>query len=132
MIYLPYVHMLCMITAVILIMTAVMIVRRKKAGWFVLHRKMASMGALSALIGFIAEFSFKTIKHYPHIQSPHAIAGIVTLTLVIITPIIGAQIASKPEQFKKTHQLLGKITAVAVALTALMGIARFIQLSRNT
>jgi hypothetical protein len=130
MTYLPYIHILLMITAVVLLTVAIIIVRKKRAGWFVLHKRLASMSTLSALTAFIAEFLFKTTLNYPHIKSPHAIAGLATLTLLIITPVIGFQIASNPK-FRDIHRALGKITSVAIFLTAIMGILRFIQLLQH-
>jgi hypothetical protein len=131
MVYLPYVHILFMATTVILVVTTATIARKKKAGWFVLHRRIASLGVLSALIAFTAEFSFKAIMHYPHVQSPHALAGVILLVLLVVTPALGSQIASNPKLYRGIHRTLGKITSVIVVLTAFMGIARFIQLSLN-
>jgi hypothetical protein len=127
--YLPYLHILFMATAVILVITAAVIVRKKKAGWFIHHRRIAFLGVLSALIAFIAEFTFKNVMNYPHIKSPHSIAGVISLVLLIITPTLGYLIASNPKSYREIHRVLGKITSVAVVLTAFMGIARFIQLS---
>jgi hypothetical protein len=69
--------------------------------------------------------------HYPHIKSPHAIAGVISLVLLIITPTLGSLIASNPKSYREIHRVFGKITSVAVVLTAFMGIASFIQLSLN-
>jgi hypothetical protein len=131
MTYLPYLHILFMVTAAVLVVSAAIIARRKKTGWFVRHRRMAPLGALSALLAFAAEFIFKSVMHYPHIKSPHAFAGVISLVLLIITPTFGTLIASDPKAYRELHKTLGKITSVAVVLTALMGIARFIQLSQK-
>jgi hypothetical protein len=121
--------MVLMATAVVLVVVAFIIVRTRKTGWFVLHRKVASLGTLLALVAFLAEFTFKTVMHYPHIRSPHSIAGVISLGLLIVTPVIGSRIAATPQKYRDMHKLLGKITSVAVILTGLMGIARFIQIS---
>jgi hypothetical protein len=131
MTYLPYLHILFMATAVILVISAATIARKKKTGWFVRHRRIASIGVLSALVAFIAEFIFKTVMHYPHIKSPHAIAGVISLVLLITTPTLGSLIAMNPKSYRGTHRIFGKSTSVAVVLTAFMGIARFVQLSLN-
>jgi hypothetical protein len=131
MTYLPYIHIIFMATAVILVITAAFIARKKMTGWFVRHRRIASLGVLSALLAFAAEFIFKAAMHYPHIKSPHTIAGVISLVLLIITPTLGFLIASNPKSYRGIHRVLGKITSVAVALAAFMGIARFIQLSLN-
>jgi hypothetical protein len=41
MVYLPYLHIFFMATAVILAVTAAIIARRKGTGWYVLHRRAA-------------------------------------------------------------------------------------------
>ncbi|MGO9146981.1 MAG: hypothetical protein ACLQDF_11490 [Desulfomonilia bacterium] len=131
MAYLLYLHIFFMAIAVFLVISAFTIVRKKKTGWFARHRKMALLAVLSALLGFIAEFIFKTALHYPHLKSPHAFAGVISLMLLIITPATGLLIASDPKRYRAIHKTLGKITSVAVPVTAFMGIARFIQLSRR-
>jgi hypothetical protein len=52
-----------------------------------------------------------------------------TLALLIITPTLGYLIASNPRSYREIHRALGKITSVALVLTAFMGIARFLQLA---
>ena len=131
MAYLLYLHIFFMASAVVLVISAFAIVRRKKTGWFARHRRIALLSVLSALLGFIAEFIFKTAMHYPHLKSPHAFAGVISLVLLIITPATGLLIASAPKRYRALHKTLGKITSVAVLITASMGIARFIQLSRR-
>lgn len=131
MIYLLYLHIFFMIISVILVISAAAIALKKKPGWFTRHHSIALLGVLSALLAFIAEFTFKTGMHYPHVKSPHAIAGVISLALLILTPITGKMIASNPKRFRTIHKSLGRITSVAVVVTAAMGIARFIQLSRK-
>jgi uncharacterized membrane protein YozB (DUF420 family) len=131
MAYLLYLHIFFMASAVVLVISAFTIVRKKKTGWFTRHRKMALLAVLSALLGFSAEFIFKTAMHYPHLKSPHAFAGVISLMLLIITPATGLLIASAPKRYRAIHKTLGRITSVVVLVTAFMGIARFIQLSRR-
>ena len=128
-IYLLYVHILFMAAAVGMVVRAAAIARGKKAGWFVRHRTMALLGVLSALIAFTAELTFKSVLHYPHLRSPHAIAGAITLVLLLVTSALGSLIASNPAAYRRFHRALGKITSAAVVITGLMGIARFLQLA---
>jgi len=125
--YLPYFHVFFMALALILIMLAVVIAHSRKADWFKRHRTSAAMAVVCALIAFLAEFIFKAAMNYPHLSSPHAIAGAITLTLLIITPVMGLKIASDPK-FRTIHRALGRVTGCAVLLTAVAGVARFIQL----
>ena len=53
------------------------------------------------------------------------------MALLIITPATGLLIARNPKNFGSIHMTLGRITSIAVIATALMGIVRFIELSRK-
>jgi hypothetical protein len=131
MISLFYIHVVFMAATLIIVIYASTIAYRKKQGWFVLHRKMALSGVVTALIAATAEITLKTVMHYPHFQSPHAIGGLITVTLLIITPLTGVLIAKAPAKLRPIHITLGRVTLIAVIATALMGIARFIELSRK-
>jgi hypothetical protein len=126
-----FLHVLFMATTLIIVVSAATIAHRKKQGWFVLHRKLAFSGVVTALVGFSAEFTLKAVAHYPHFQSPHSLAGSSTLTLLIVTLATGVLIAKKPEKIRPIHMTLGRITSVAVIVTVIMGIARVIELSRK-
>lgn len=124
-----FLHVFFMAATLIIVISAATIAHRKKQGWFVLHRKMALSGVVTALAGFAAEFIFKSVLHYPHFQSPHALGGLITLALLIITPAAGLLIAKDPKNIRPIHITMGRTTSVAVIATALMGIVRFIELS---
>jgi hypothetical protein len=126
-----FLHVFFMAATLIIVIYAATIARRKKQGWFVLHRKMALTGVVTALAGIAAEFTFKVILNYPHFLSPHAIGGLITLVLLIITASAGLLIAKNPKNLRPMHITLGRITSIAVIATALMGIVRFIELSRK-
>ena len=126
-----FLHVFFMAATLIIVISAATIAHRKKQGWFVLHRKMALSGVVTALAGFAAEFIFKAVLHYPHFQSPHAIGGLITLALLIITPAAGLLIAKNPKNLKPMHITLGRITSIAIIATALMGIVRFIEITRK-
>ncbi len=124
-----FLHIIFMAATLILVISAATIAHRKKQGWFVLHRKLAFSGVVTALVAAAAEITFKAVLHYPHFQSPHAIGGLITLVLLIITPITGVLIAKNPKELRPIHITLGRITSITVIATALMGIVRFIELS---
>lgn len=126
---LVFVHLVFMAATLILVISAAVIVFRKKKGWFMQHRRVALSGAAAALAGFLAQFIFKWAMQYPHFRSPHAIGGLITLVLLLITPAAGAMIPKNQKIMRPVHMTLGRITAVAVAATAIMGAIRFLQLS---
>jgi hypothetical protein len=123
-----FLHVFFMAATFIIVISAATIAYRKKQGWFMLHRKVALAGVVTVLAGFAVEFIFKAVLHYPHFQSPHAMGGLITLALLIITPATGLLIAKKPKDLRPIHITLGKIASVAVIATALMGIVRFIEI----
>jgi hypothetical protein len=127
--YLFFLHVFFMAATFIIVISAATIAHRKKQGWFLLHRKLALAGVVTVLLGFAAEFTFKAVLHYPHFKSPHAIGGLVTLALLIITASAGLLIAKNPQQIRPIHITLGRIASVAVVATALMGVVRFIEIS---
>jgi hypothetical protein len=131
MISLFFLHVFFMATTLILVISAATTAHRKKQGWFVLHRKLALTGVVTALIGIAAEVILKAVLHYPHFQSPHTIGGLITLVLLVITASAGLLIAKNPKNLRLFHITLGRITSLAVIATALMGIVRFFELSRK-
>jgi len=126
---LVFLHIFFMSSALVLVLAAAVVVFRKKKGWFALHRKLALSGVVSAFLGFLFEFALKSVMGYTHFRSPHALGGLLTLGLLLITPATGALMAGNPQKLRPVHTTIGRITLVAVITTAIMGAARFIQLS---
>ncbi len=126
---LVYLHAFFMAATTVLVIAAAVVVFRKKKGWFMVHRNVAISAVVTAFLGFLAEFLLKASLDYPHFKSPHAIGGLLALTMLIITPATGLMIAKIPRNLRPVHMGLGRITLVAVIVVAIMGIVRFIQLS---
>jgi hypothetical protein len=120
-----YVHLSFMTVAAILIVTAAMIARGRKEGWFKRHRILAVCGVCSAFAAFAAIAALKVTAGYPHFKSPHSIAGAVTLILLVVTPVTGMLIGKGGKSLRPVHKILGKITSVVVVLTAISGYYRF-------
>jgi uncharacterized membrane protein YozB (DUF420 family) len=124
-------HIFLMAAAVISIISAVVAACRKKQGWVNRHRVLAMTGVVSAFAAFILIFISKTIMHYPHFHSPHAVAGAVTLAMLIMTPVTGALVVSGKNGLRTAHRMLGRITSLAIVFTALAGAARMVQIARR-
>ncbi len=75
MAYLLYLHICFMASAVALAIPAFAIVREEGNRLVRPSPQNDTLAILSALLGFIAEFIFKTAMHYPHLKSPHVFAG---------------------------------------------------------
>jgi hypothetical protein len=121
-------HITLMTVAVMLVIIAAVIARRRKKNWLKSHRAFALSGVFTSLIGFAGIAGLKMAHHFHHFSSPHAIAGLATLCLLLLTPLIGVSIAKGPKWIRPFHRALGRIAAVAVTLTAIMGIFRFLQI----
>jgi hypothetical protein len=124
---LMFVHIGLMAIAVILIGTAVTIAHGRKQNWLKRHKTFAISGVACALAGFIVMFVSKMSMQFPHFQSLHAIGGAVAVLLLVVTPVIGANIPHGPKAFRPAHRVLGRITGIAVVLTAVLGILRLVQ-----
>jgi uncharacterized membrane protein YozB (DUF420 family) len=124
-------HIVFMALSVVLIVAAVVTARARKPLWLKKHKTLALGGVTSALIAFVIIVCLKIAMHYSHFQSPHAIVGLVTFIFLIITPAVGAMVAKGPSFLRPVHKTLGRITSAAILLTALMGLARFLQLNKN-
>jgi uncharacterized membrane protein YozB (DUF420 family) len=126
-----YAHIVCMAAAVIFVVSAVVTAWKKKPGWLDRHRVMAATGVLCALVAFAFVVVSKVVMHFPHFHSPHAVAGAGTLAMLIVTPVTGALVASGKNGLRSAHRLLGRITSLALVLTALSGFFRMVQILKR-
>ena len=115
-------HFSLMGLALVLCVTAVITVRNKKGtDWLKKHMLINIAGALSAVLGLLSMFYLKSSMGYPHFKSPHAIAGLVTLVLLLSMPILGNLIMSGRQNLRQPHRILGRVTIVLMAITAVFG-----------
>jgi hypothetical protein len=124
-------HIVFMSIACVLVITGVMIAKKRAKNWLRFHRIYATAGATSSVLAAMSIVFFKFSHHFSHFQSPHAIAGLITLCLLLITPILGRSIAKGPKPIRALHKLLGRITSIAIILTVIMGVFRFFMLNKN-
>jgi len=124
-------HILFMTVAVILIIIAAVIAHGKKQGWLKKHKVFALLGVFFAIVGFTIIFFFKISMHFPHFHSIHAIVGICTFILLLITPIFGALSIKGLQFFRPIHRIFGKITSIAILITAFSGLMRFLEIIKK-
>lgn len=118
-------HALSMLTGFVLLFYAARISSKKKTNlWLKKHRITAISGVLSVITGLLIMVLFKESQGYPHLKSPHAIGGLVTVIAVLTTPILGYLITKGKQNVKKFHTLLAKITLILVAITIIFGFIR--------
>jgi cell division protein FtsW (lipid II flippase) len=120
-----WVHLVFMATGAMLIISAAVIARRRKQGWFKRHRFLALAGVTASSVAFLVIETFKISMNFPHLRSLHSIGGAVSVCLLVITPITGKLIASGGKRLRSLHKTLGRITPVVMLATALMGALNF-------
>jgi hypothetical protein len=121
-------HIFFMSAAAALIVAAVLTAHRRNSRWLIRHRMLAVTGALSALVAFILMFTFKVEAEMPHFRSPHALAGLVIVLLLLCTPAVGALLVSGKAGLRPVHRIMGRIASIAVPLVAMAGVVRMLQL----
>jgi uncharacterized membrane protein YozB (DUF420 family) len=115
-------HILLMLLAAILIITAIITAHKKKTpSWFKIHRALAVLGVVSAFTGGAIMFFHKMALGYPHFKSPHALIGLLGILLLITTPVIGNIMIAGHPNLRPVHRVLGRITAGVVLLAVLAG-----------
>ena len=124
-------HIALMSIAIMLVIAAALIAKGRKKNWLKTHKKFALAGVVISILGAACIASQKIAHHYHHFRTPHALAGLVTLCFLLITPLIGASIAKKPHLLRPIHRAFGRITSGILLLTGCMGVYQFIQLNKE-
>jgi len=124
------IHAVLMGVSFLGILTASFIARygTKKRWWFSVHKgiNIGSASGVAAAIGIAAVMI--SLTHGYHLSNLHAITGLITFMLIILTPVQGFGIRSekvKPEIKKKlriAHRWSGRITLLLMAVTIYFGL----------
>ena len=124
------IHAVLMGLSFLLMFTAMSIARyqKKKRWWYTIHKRLNLIGAGAAAIGMVIAVIMVALSHGVHIASLHAVLGVLTFILVIVTPIIGYGIRSPKvnptykKQVRIVHHWLGRFTLLSIALTIFFGL----------
>jgi len=119
-------HLSFMTLASAFVVTATVVARRKKKSWLKFHRLLAVSGVTLALAAAVAMIVFKTVKHYPHFASPHALLGLFAVVLFIAVPAGGILSAQGFSNLRVYHRWGGRAAAVLAITAAASGILRFL------
>jgi len=102
--------------------------KQKITGWYKKHRMINLIGVIGAAIAMIIAGGMVSLSHGMHIASAHAVLGVITFLLIVITPIAGFGIRSRkvePSLKKKLryiHHWLGRLVLVLMAVTIFYGL----------
>lgn len=130
------IHAALMLIGLILVSSATIIARKKKKikKWIVKHKFIAIFGTFSCLAGLGLGIRIVGENFNNHINSIHSIFGLISISLLSITPIIGQSIfwaakqknksVKKIRTFRLFHKWLGRTTLLVVIVTIILGILR--------
>ncbi len=112
-----------------MLLYAVSISMKKKTNqWFKKHRIAALSGVTSVTTGLIIMILFKESQGYPHLASTHAIGGLVTGFIALITLVLGYLIINGNKNVKPYHKWSGRLTLILVAITIIFGVIRLLEI----
>lgn len=121
----PY-HAFFVSTGLVFMTAGVLTARRMKGKkwWLKAHKTIALLGASFALAGFlIAAYLVSTYLDTYFVREPHSYLGILSILLVIFTPIIGfMQFQLKDKRIRAIHKWSGRATLAFVLANILAGL----------
>ena len=129
------IHAILMLIGIILIVGAAIIARKKKkiSKWINKHKLIAILGVFSCLTGLGLGIRMVGENFNNHINSIHYIFGLISISLLSFTPLIGQSIfwavkkkrsPKKIRSIRLFHKWLGRITILIVIVTIILGIFR--------
>ena len=132
-------HLGLMLFGLILILGGFIIARKKKTvkKWIVKHKFIGIFGVFSLLGGLAMAIRMVGDSFENHINSIHSIFGVISITLLITTPLIGQSIfwSIKTKRLKKKvktirmiHRWIGRTTIILVLITITLGLLRLFSL----
>lgn len=132
-------HLGLMLFGLILILGGFVIARKKKTvkKWIVKHKFIGIFGVFCLLGGFVIAFRMVGESFENHFNSIHAIFGVISIALLVITPLIGQTIfwTVKTKRLKKKvktlrmiHRWIGRTTIILVSITITLGLLRLFSL----
>lgn len=125
-------HISLMLSALMLFIGAAAVIRNTHlSNRIELHRRLSVFGSILALLGIASIAVFKAKHNVPHLDSPHAVSGLVTEISYIVTIILGKNAILKNKERKMNKRVAGRISIILTLITALFGILRLIQVIQS-
>jgi len=122
----PY-HALFQVLGFGLLIAAVLLVQfgRKVPGWYRWHKRLATTGAALIIIALGIGVAMVELSGGPHIRVPHALLGITTISLLVLTIILGyaKEKVRPPRLYLRTvHIASGLVTLLFLVVTIIYGL----------
>ncbi|MBN2552615.1 MAG: hypothetical protein JXB06_07585 [Spirochaetales bacterium] len=101
---------------------------KKKRWWLKTHRRMGISGAVIGAAGIVIAAYMISRTTGVHLRVPHSWIGLVTVFLMIFTPLLGhfmLKIRKVPKRAKRAravHRWIGRVTLLFMAATIVLGL----------
>jgi len=121
-----YYHIGFMLTATVLLLGGATVARvlRRKRWWLKAHRRTTLAGAATMAAGFASAVTLVTLSGQPHFGPPHTWLGAVTISGIVLTPVLGFSQFRFPAHaavIRTAHQWSGRLTLIMALITILSG-----------
>lgn len=122
-----YLHMTLMVLMCFFIIGAVIIAKKRAAGWFPKHRLLALLGVTCGVFGAGFMFYSKAVHGWPHFKTLHALGGGMAAILLLSTPVFGYLASKGKDSLRPVHRVFGRLTAIMVLLVLATGVVKLLQ-----
>lgn len=125
--FLP-IHAILMSVSFLLMLSGMIISRylKKRRWWLKVHRAVGLTGGITGILGIVIAAYMVGATTGIHLRVGHSIVGLITVLVIILTPILGFVIFSAKPEYKKRvrlfHRWSGRITLIMMAVTITFGL----------
>jgi len=120
------IHASCMLAGFLSIAAGITIARcmRDKPWWLRVHRRLGSLGVISAFLGLIAAIVLVSRQTGQHGALPHAWLGLAAILFILCTYLLGlTQLKRTGVRIRSLHRWSGRVTLVLFFFTVLSGLS---------
>lgn len=100
--------------------------QRRKRWWLKVHRAIGLTGGSLLLLGAItAVAAVASTPEGHHLRTPHTWLGVLTVSVAIITPVLGLlqfRIPQKAASIRVVHRLFGRLLNIIAPIAILLGL----------
>ncbi len=114
-------YFLMVLSVIFFISTMIIAIRKKDKQWMKRHRLYSTLGVVSITGGFISMFIYKFSMDYPHFQTPHAIAGLCAVLILLVNYTMGNLILKGKPDIKPYHRWTGRTGITLGILNMILG-----------
>jgi hypothetical protein len=122
-------HAAFMIIGLVLLILGICVAKtmKKKSWWYKVHKRLNIAGSGSSIIGLIIAIYMVQDAGTGHLRVPHTFLGLITILLLIISPILGTSImksggSTNIDTKKSIHRWVGRLTMLLLVITIFSGL----------